>query len=102
MAPTTPLYSESQIAGLASLEAAKLQAQIDSIKNESFVRIQIMKQAHESSEDRFNSEMHWKEEHAKAINEAILSAIRDETLARLTSEKTLGELKGFGRRRWGM
>ena len=55
MTRDTPGYSPvpRTLAGLASLEAAKLQAQIDSIKNESFVRIQIMKQAHESSEDRF-------------------------------------------------
>ena len=95
MSPPTISYSEPQIADLASLEAAKLQAQIDSIRNESLVRIQITKEAHKSSEDCFNSEMHWKQKHAKSINEAILNAIRDEAQARLTSEKTLGELKDF-------
>ncbi|KAG4416316.1 hypothetical protein IFR04_010535 [Cadophora malorum] len=95
MPPPTIPYSEPQIIDLASLQAAKLQAQIDSIKNESFVSIQIMKEAHESSEDRFNTELHWKQEHAKAINEAIIAGIHDEAETRMVKEKILGGLREF-------
>ncbi|PVH74549.1 hypothetical protein DL98DRAFT_519181 [Cadophora sp. DSE1049] len=95
MSPTTSCYSEPQIAELATLEAAKLQAQTDTIKNESFVRIQIMRETHKSSEDRLKDERHWKQAHAKAINEAVISAIRDEAQTRMTSHKKVENLKGY-------
>ena len=84
-------YTETQIADLAALDAALIQARIDTLKDESFVRIQTLRDAHRSSEIRADTEMKWRQARADALNETVIAAVRDEAEARrLNYEKMEG------------
>ncbi|KAL2074804.1 hypothetical protein VTL71DRAFT_8583 [Oculimacula yallundae] len=78
-------YSPDHIAELYLLEAALIRAKTSTLKDESFTRIQIMKEAHKSSEICADNEMQFKLTRIDAVNQAVMTAIRDEADTRNTS-----------------
>ncbi|KAG4431685.1 hypothetical protein IFR05_012830 [Cadophora sp. M221] len=93
MSSQSSRYTEKQISDLAAQEAALIQAQIDTLKNESFVRIQTIKEAHRSSEARADTEMEWKRARADAVNETVANVIRDEAEARRSNYEKMEKNK---------
>ncbi|CZS99647.1 uncharacterized protein RAG0_07974 [Rhynchosporium agropyri] len=75
-------YTSAQIAELTLLETVHLQAQITSPNYESFLRVLLMREAHTCSERRADAAMQWTQKRADALNEVVMSAVRDEAETR--------------------